>query len=86
MTGIEANHKPLTEARKGMEVCIKIEPVPGEAPKMYGRHFDHNDLLVSKVKEPAVGRFSLCYFVKLLKKCRTVSALGTNGVFRVITR
>ena len=51
VTGIEANHKPLHEARKGMEVCVKIEPIPGEAPKMYGRHFDHTDLLVSKVSE-----------------------------------
>lgn len=50
VTGIEANHKPLTEARKGMEVCVKIESPPGEAPKMYGRHFDHTDLLMSKVR------------------------------------
>ena len=50
VTGIEANHKPLTEARKGMEVCVKIDSPPGEAPKMFGRHFDHTDLLVSKVK------------------------------------
>ena len=49
ITGIEANHKQLTEARKGMEVCVKIESPPGEAPKMYGRHFDHTDLLISKV-------------------------------------
>lgn len=33
-----------------MEICVKIESPPGEAPKMYGRHFDHTDLLVSKVK------------------------------------
>ena len=51
VTGIEANHKPLPEARKGMEVCVKIESPAGEAPKMYGRHFDHTDLLVSKVIE-----------------------------------
>ena len=36
-------------AKKGSEVCIKIEPVGGEAPKMFGRHFDENDLLMSKV-------------------------------------
>ena len=36
-------------AKKGAEVCIKIEPVSGEAPKMFGRHFDENDLLMSKV-------------------------------------
>lgn len=47
---IESNHKPLEVARKGAEVCIKIEAVSGEAPKMFGRHFDENDLLMSKVE------------------------------------
>ena len=51
VTGLEANHKPLESARKGMEVCIKIEPTPGDTPKLYGRHFDHTDLLVSKVND-----------------------------------
>lgn len=37
-----------------MEVCIKIEPVPGEAPKMFGRHFDETDMLVSKVCSNAI--------------------------------
>lgn len=50
MTGIETNHKSIEKASKGMEVCVKIEPIPGEAPKMYGRHFDHTDALVSKVR------------------------------------
>ena len=36
-------------ARKGDEVCVKIEAVPGEAPKMFGRHFDDTDLLISRV-------------------------------------
>lgn len=49
MTSIEANHKQLESARKGQEVCLKIEPIPGETPKMYGRHFDETDMLVSKV-------------------------------------
>lgn len=30
-------------------MCIKIEPIPGEAPKMFGRHFEETDMLVSKV-------------------------------------
>ena len=50
MTSIESNHKSVETARKGLEVCIKIEPIPGEAPKMFGRHFDEKDLLVSKVR------------------------------------
>jgi translation initiation factor 5B len=46
---IEKNNKSLDIARKGSEVCIKIEPTSGEAPKMYGRHFDENDILMSRV-------------------------------------
>ena len=46
---MQVNHKPVEKALKGQDVCIKIDPVPGEAPKMYGRHFEHTDPLVSKV-------------------------------------
>ena len=49
VAGIEFNHKPVEMARQGQEVCIKILPLPGEAPKMFGRHFEADDLLVSKV-------------------------------------
>lgn len=49
VTTIEVNHKQIETARKGQEVCIKIEPTGGDAPKLYGRHFDHTDLLVSKI-------------------------------------
>lgn len=52
VTNIEVNHKAIETARKGQEVCIKISPTPGDSPKLYGRHFDHTDLLVSKVKLP----------------------------------
>jgi translation initiation factor 5B len=50
VTSIEVNHKAVESARKGQEVCIKIEPISGEAPKMFGRHFDEKDFLVSKVR------------------------------------
>jgi len=50
VTSIESNHKTVESARKGQEVCIKIEPIAGEAPKMFGRHFDEKDFLVSKVR------------------------------------
>lgn len=63
VTGIEANHKPLTEARKGMEVCVKIESPPGEAPKMYGRHFDHTDLLMSKVRIQEMFTYRTWFFL-----------------------
>lgn len=49
MSSLEVNHKAVDVCRKGVEVCVKIESVGGEAPRLYGRHFDHTDLLVSKV-------------------------------------
>lgn len=50
VTSIEINHKMVDSAKKGQEICIKIEPIPGEAPKMFGRHFEATDILVSKVQ------------------------------------
>lgn len=49
VTSIESNHKQIESARKGQEICIKIDPIPGESPKMFGRHFEAEDMLVSKV-------------------------------------
>ncbi|XP_053683318.1 eukaryotic translation initiation factor 5B [Sabethes cyaneus] len=54
VTSIEANHKQIETARKGQEVCIKIDPIPGETPKMFGRHFDENDMLVSKISRQSI--------------------------------
>ena len=56
MTSLELNHKQVDKATKGQEVCVKIEPTSGETPKMFGRHFDHTDMLVSKVSH-LVSRF-----------------------------
>ena len=50
VSSLEVNHKQVDIAHKGEEVCIKIEPTGGDAPKLYGRHFDQTDLLVSKVR------------------------------------
>ncbi len=50
VTSLEVNHKTVESVRKGTEVCVKIEPVGGDAPRLYGRHFDHTDMLVSKVR------------------------------------
>ena len=48
-SSIQRNNNEVESARKGEEACIKIEPIPGEAPKMFGRHFDEKDMVVSKV-------------------------------------
>uniref|UniRef100_A0A8C5SU27 Eukaryotic translation initiation factor 5B n=1 Tax=Laticauda laticaudata TaxID=8630 RepID=A0A8C5SU27_LATLA len=54
ITSIEINHKQVDVAKKGQEVCVKIEPIPGEAPKMYGRHFEATDILVSKISRQSI--------------------------------
>lgn len=62
ISSIELNHKPLDMAKKGQEVCIKIENTTGDAPKMYGRHFDYEDLLVSKVRKKEKLKILYFYF------------------------
>lgn len=54
ITSIELNHKTIDCAKKGQEVCVKIEPIPGESPKMYGRHFEATDMIVSKVRRQRI--------------------------------
>jgi translation initiation factor 5B len=49
VSSLEVNHKTVDVAKKGQEVCVKIENVPSETPKLYGRHFDHTDMLTSRV-------------------------------------
>ncbi|KAK0158479.1 hypothetical protein PV328_009476 [Microctonus aethiopoides] len=54
VTSIEYNHKTVESARKGQEVCVKIEPIPSEAPKMFGRHFDEKDFITSKISRQSI--------------------------------
>ncbi|KAK2719853.1 hypothetical protein QYM36_005359, partial [Artemia franciscana] len=51
---IENNHKAVELARKGEEVCLKIENVSGDAPKMIGRHFEEKDIIVSKISRQSI--------------------------------
>ncbi|KIH42467.1 hypothetical protein ANCDUO_27548, partial [Ancylostoma duodenale] len=37
-----------------LQVCIKIENTTGEAPKLYGRHFNHEDALVSRITRDSI--------------------------------
>lgn len=54
VSSVEFNHKPIEAGRKGQEVCIKIDAIPGEPPKMFGRHFDENDMLMSKISRNSI--------------------------------
>ncbi|XP_067943985.1 eukaryotic translation initiation factor 5B-like [Watersipora subatra] len=54
VTSVEKENKPVERATKGMEVCIKIENLPGQAPRLFGRHFDEKDMLVSKISRESI--------------------------------
>lgn len=69
VTSIEYNHKPVESARKGQEVCVKIEPIPGEAPKMFGRHFDEKDFVVSKVSFSCFLIYRSNIFIWVNQRC-----------------
>ncbi|RVD93072.1 translation initiation factor IF-2P [Tubulinosema ratisbonensis] len=53
VTSIENNKKPVNSAGKGDKVAIKIE-AEYDNNKMYGRHFDENDSLLSIVTGKSV--------------------------------
>lgn len=55
VTSMEFDHKNVDLAKKGVDVCIKIEPVPGSTPKLFGRHFEAEDILVSKISRESIN-------------------------------
>jgi translation initiation factor 5B len=53
IAGIQANRNDVQIAKAGEQVALKIEH--GHRPGlMYGRHFDHNDKLVSKITRDSI--------------------------------
>jgi hypothetical protein len=48
VTSIQKNQVPVNEARVGDEVAVRFEYSGGAQPS-YGRHFDHQNLLASRV-------------------------------------
>ncbi|KAH8584273.1 Fun12p GTpase translation initiation factor IF2 [Cryptosporidium sp. chipmunk genotype I] len=51
---VEFNKKPVNEGKKGQEVAIKIQPFASDTNITYGRHFDHNDKLVSRITRDSI--------------------------------
>ncbi|XVF14741.1 hypothetical protein REPUB_Repub09cG0087800 [Reevesia pubescens] len=55
IASIENNHKPVDAAKKGQRVAIKIVGSnPEEQQKMYGRHFELDDELVSHISRRSI--------------------------------
>ncbi|KAL5560293.1 hypothetical protein UlMin_036504 [Ulmus minor] len=55
IASIENNHKPVDTAKKGQKVAIKIVGTnPEEQQKMFGRHFELEDQLVSLISRRSI--------------------------------
>lgn len=51
--GIESNHNAVEVAKTATDVCIKVDTE--EHNILYGRHFDHNDVLYSKITRASLN-------------------------------
>lgn len=54
VVSIEHDHKEVKQAKKGDDIAIKIEQLVNGQEYYYGRHFDHNDNLVSKLTRESI--------------------------------
>ncbi|CAL9240921.1 unnamed protein product [Arabidopsis halleri] len=54
IASIENNHRPVDYAKKGNKVAIKIVGSNAEEQKMFGRHFDMEDELVSHISRRSI--------------------------------
>jgi len=56
VAGIEVNHKSVQTATKGTSVAVKIcSTAPMEATRLYGRHFSHEDELMSRINRRTIN-------------------------------
>lgn len=83
VTSIEYNHKVVDSARKGQEVCIKIEHHGSDAPKLFGRHFDATDMLMSKITRESIDACKE-YFRDDLTKEDWKLMIELKSIFKVI--
>ena len=51
---IEQNRHPISEAKAGQQVCVRIDPMHGEQPKMLGRNFKVTDLIFSRITRESI--------------------------------
>merc|ERR1740117_1384852 len=55
ITSIEFNHAEVKKAKKGDEVCVKIDQADYEQKIIFGRHFDFKDKIVSKITRESIN-------------------------------
>jgi len=83
VSSIEINNKAIDSARRGQEVCIKIDHVGSDAPKLYGRHFDHEDGLVSRISRESIDAVKE-YFRDDMRKEDWQLMIELKNMFQII--
>ncbi|KAK9830542.1 hypothetical protein WJX72_012372 [[Myrmecia] bisecta] len=55
IASMELNHKPVDTAKRGDSVAMKIDATTTEeSARLYGRHFDHRDAIVSRITRKSI--------------------------------
>ena len=69
IASLEKNHKPVDKAYVGDSVAMKVNSTTAlEATRMYGRHFDHTDELVSRISRHSIDLLKESYRDELTKE------------------
>eukprot|EP01106_Pelomyxa_sp_JSP_P015469 TRINITY_DN535_c0_g1_i3.p1 TRINITY_DN535_c0_g1~~TRINITY_DN535_c0_g1_i3.p1 ORF type:complete len:313 (+),score=144.44 TRINITY_DN535_c0_g1_i3:46-939(+) len=84
IASIEVNNRTVQAAKQGDEVAIKIEQPLTDQHYMYARHFDHTNLLVSKISPESLKAIKEKFGAELSKE--DISLLGKlkHEVFKFI--
>ena len=83
VASLEMNNRTVDSARQGSDVCLKIENTTGEAPKLYGRHFDSTDLLMSKLSRESIDALK-DHFRDEMTKNDWLLVKELKAVFRIV--
>ncbi|XP_010539737.1 PREDICTED: eukaryotic translation initiation factor 5B [Tarenaya hassleriana] len=82
IASIENNHKPVDYAKKGQKVAIKIVASNPEEQKIFGRHFDMEDELVSHISRASIDILKANYRDELsMEEWRLVVKL--KSIFKI---
>ena len=81
VSSLQFDGKPVEIAKKGEEVCMKIEAV-GEK-KAYGRHFSHEDELVSRISRESIDAVK-AFFKEDLAKADWQLMVKLKKLFQVL--
>lgn len=83
VSSLEHDHKVVEVAKKGQEVCIKIDNCGSDGAKLYGRHFDYNDLLYSKISRESIDVMKE-YFRNELEKSDWQLMIQLKKLFQIV--